>query len=116
MSYTVDPELHGKRMVPMPDKILVETEPIGEVRRESGLFLPETTADARMWGTVKAIGSQAQLQDGLEPTDEETLQVGDRVLFGRYTGHQIATEGGKVSIFLAASEIIAKLIPEHTHG
>lgn len=116
MSYTVDPELKGRRMVPMPDKILVETTPIGEVRRDSGLFLPETTADARMWGTVRAIGSQAQLQDGLEPTDEETLRVGDRVLFGRYTGHQIHQEHGTVAIFLAASEIIAKLIPETTHG
>lgn len=75
---------------PMFDRILVQRneEP---TKTKSGLFLPEANKEKPSEGTVLAVGSGKLSDDGkLSPL---TVKVGDRVVFGKYSGTEIKIDG-----------------------
>ena len=75
---------------PLFDRVLVKRneEP---TRSKGGLFLPETSKEKPVEGTVLAIGNGRVAEDGkISPL---TVQVGDRVVFGKYAGTEIKVDG-----------------------
>lgn len=75
---------------PLFDRILVKRndEP---TRSKGGLFLPETAKEKPVEGTVLAIGQGRTSDDG--KLTGLTVQVGDKVIFGKYSGTEIKVDG-----------------------
>ncbi len=75
---------------PLFDRVLVKRneEP---TRSKGGLFLPETSKEKPVEGTVLAIGNGRVAEDG--KVSPLTVQVGDRVVFGKYAGTEIKVDG-----------------------
>ena len=67
-------------------KRIVETE-----RMRGGLHIPDSAKEKPQEGEVVAVGKGKRLEDGnLVPLD---VQVGDRILFGKYSGSEIKLDG-----------------------
>lgn len=75
---------------PLFDRILVKRndEP---TRTRGGLFLPETAKEKPVEGTVLAVGSGRVADDG--KVSALSVKVGDRVVFGKYSGTEIKVDG-----------------------
>lgn len=56
-----------------------------EAMTASGIVLPETAKEKPQQGIIEAIGNEDEMVSGLE--------VGDRILFPKYTGTEIQLEG-----------------------
>jgi chaperonin GroES len=75
---------------PLYDRLMVkrieETE-----RMQGGLHIPDSAKEKPQEGEVLAVGKGKRLEDGkLVPLD---VQVGDRILFGKYSGSEIKLDG-----------------------
>ena len=75
---------------PLHDRLLLE--PItAETKTKAGIIIPDTAQEKPMQGKVVAVGKGKRLEDGtLVPLD---VQVGDRILFGKYSGNEIRVDG-----------------------
>lgn len=75
---------------PLYDRILVKRVE-EETRSKGGLFLPETAKEKPSEGIVLAIGEGKVNDKGeLRPLQ---VKVGDRVVFGKYSGNEIKIDG-----------------------
>ncbi|EQB91174.1 hypothetical protein C874_11290 [Elizabethkingia anophelis 502] len=70
---------------PLADRVLVE--PIAaETKTASGIIIPDTAKEKPQEGTVVAVGNGKK--------DEPlTVKVGDKVLYGKYSGAELKLEG-----------------------
>lgn len=70
---------------PLADRVLVE--PVAaETKTASGIIIPDTAKEKPQEGTVVAVGEGKK--------DEPlTVKVGDRVLYGKYSGTELKLEG-----------------------
>lgn len=114
MSYTLDPVIAEHEIVPLGDRILVETDPPKQNERVGSLYVPDQAQDEKIWGTVRALGpdfqvSEERAQDGTEPW---IVRPQDRVLFARYGGHDIELPGGGKLVILREEDVVAKLGPK----
>ena len=56
-----------------------------------GLYIPDSAKEKPQEGEVVAVGKGKRLEDGrVVPLD---VQVGDRILFGKYSGSDIKLDG-----------------------
>ncbi len=56
-----------------------------------GIIIPDTAKEKPQEGEVVAVGKGKRLEDGkLVPLD---VKVGDRILFGKYSGNDIKIDG-----------------------
>jgi chaperonin GroES len=75
---------------PLYDRIVVKRLEDQEMM-QGGLYIPDTAKEKPQEGEVVAIGKGKRLEDGkLVPLD---VQVGDRILFGKYSGSDIKIDG-----------------------
>ncbi|MFB3826100.1 MAG: co-chaperone GroES [Bryobacteraceae bacterium] len=75
---------------PLYDRIVVKRIEQEEVM-QGGLYIPDTAKEKPQEGEVVAVGKGKRLEDGkLVPLD---VQVGDRILFGKYSGSDIKIDG-----------------------
>lgn len=88
-----------------------------ESRSSGGIILPDSMKDGApaQKGHVVARADQGRLLDRLGMHGEEAhatmdVQLGDRVLFGPYTGSKAALDG--VEYFVADAEALYAIIPE----
>ena len=90
---------------PLHDRIIVKR--LEEERKTaSGIVIPDTAAEKPDQGEVKAIGKGKVLEDGkLRPLD---VKVGDKVLFGKYSGTEVTIDGEQLLI-LRESDVLAVL-------
>jgi chaperonin GroES len=73
---------------------------------KGGIIIPDTAKEKPQEGEVLAVGNGKLLEDGTKlPLD---VRVGDRILFGKYTGTDIKIEGEDVLI-LREEEVLAVL-------
>jgi chaperonin GroES len=71
---------------PLYDRIVVKRVESQE-QKIGGLFIPDSAKEKPQEGEVVAIGKGKRLEDGkVVPLD---VQVGDRILFGKYSGSDI---------------------------
>lgn len=75
---------------PLYDRIVVRRLEEQEVR-QGGIIIPDTAKEKPQEGEVVAAGQGKRLEDGkIVPLD---VKVGDRILFGKYSGSEIKIEG-----------------------
>jgi chaperonin GroES len=91
---------------PLYDRVVIRrVEEKGDSLR-GGLYIPDSAKEKPQEGEVMAIGKGKRLEDGkLVALD---LQVGDRILFGKYSGSDITIEG-KDYMIMREDEILAVL-------
>ena len=80
---------------PLHDRIIVKR--VEEERKTaSGIVIPDTAAENPDQGEVKAVGKGKKGDDGkVIPLD---VKVGDRVLFGKYSGQTVKVEGDELLV------------------
>ena len=75
---------------PLRDRIIVKGLE-EEEKTKGGIIIPDTAKEKPMEGKVVAVGKGKVLEDGkLQALD---VKVGDRVLFGKYSGTEVKIEG-----------------------
>jgi chaperonin GroES len=75
---------------PLYDRVVVKRIEQKETL-QGGLYIPDSAKEKPQEGEVVAIGKGKRLEDGkLVPLD---VQVGDRILFGKYSGSDIKLDG-----------------------
>jgi chaperonin GroES len=89
---------------PLGDRVLIET--LGEeIQKQGSLYIPDTAKEKPQEGKVKAVG-KGRYEDGkLVPLD---VKVGDKVLYGKYSGTEIKHDG-KEYLIVRESDILAVL-------
>ena len=80
---------------PLHDRVIVKR--IEEERRSAGgIVIPDTAAEKPDQGEVLAVGPGKKNEDGkVSPVD---LKVGDKVLFGKYSGTTVKVEGDELLV------------------
>jgi len=81
----------------LDDKVIVKVAQVEETT-ESGLFIPDTASSMPDQGTVVAVGPGRYSATGA--FIENTVKVGDRVLFNARAAQSIELEGEDYLIFL----------------
>jgi len=80
---------------PLHDRIIIKRLD-QETKTSSGILLPEAATEKPDQGEVLAVGNGKILEDGkVRPLD---VKVGDRVLFGKYSGQTVKVEGNEYLI------------------
>ncbi|MCL5744685.1 MAG: co-chaperone GroES [Acidobacteria bacterium] len=80
---------------PLHDRILVKRVEEAEQMR-GGIVIPDTAKEKPQEGEVMAVGNCKMLDNGERvPVD---VKVGDRILFGKYSGSEIKVEGDEYLI------------------
>ena len=75
---------------PLHDRIIVERLE-EETKTAGGIIIPDTAKEKPQQGKVIAVGKGKKTEDGkLLPLD---VKVGDKILFGKYSGTEIKIEG-----------------------
>jgi chaperonin GroES len=75
---------------PLYDRIVVKRIEEQETTR-NGIVIPDSAKEKPQEGEVMAIGKGKRLDDGQMVTLD--VKVGDRILFGKYSGNEIKLEG-----------------------
>src|SRR5690242_18895509 len=76
---------------PLYDRVVVKRVENDDAAMQGGLFIPDSAKEKPQEGEVVAIGKGKRMEDGtLVPLD---VQVGDRILFGKYSGSDIKLDG-----------------------
>ena len=75
---------------PLNDRIVVKRIDEQETTR-NGIFIPDSAKEKPQQGEVMAVGRGKRLDDGTMVTLD--VMVGDRVLFGKYSGNEIKLDG-----------------------
>ena len=84
---------------PLHDRILVRRIEADE-RTAGGIIIPDTAKEKPQEGEVIAVGPGARNENGqLQPLD---VKVGDRILFGKWSGTEIRLEGADLLILKEA--------------
>ena len=90
---------------PLHDRLLVRRIEQKETAK-GGIIIPDTAKEKPQEGEVLAVGTGKVLEDGTKVALD--VKVGDKVLFGKYTGTDIKIDGEEVLI-LRESEVLAVL-------
>jgi len=89
---------------PLDDRVVLKPME-SEDRTPGGIVLPDTAKEKPQKGTVEAVGPGKLLRDGRRV--ETVLKVGDRVLFGKYAGHEVKIDGVEYKI-MKEDDVLAK--------
>ena len=80
---------------PLHDRVLVKRVASDE-KTAGGIIIPDTAQEKPQEGKVIAVGGGAKTEDGkLIPMD---VKVGDKVLFGKWSGTEIKIDSKEYSI------------------
>ncbi len=88
---------------PLADRIVVKVLTLEEKPR-GGIVLPDTAKEKPQEAKVMAVGSGKVLENGQKLAPE--VKVGDRVLFGKYSGTEVKVDGEEYLI-LSERDILA---------
>src|ERR1700726_3425549 len=78
------------RFSPLYDRIVVKRINRQETM-QGGLYIPDSAKEKPQEGEVVAVGKGKRLEDGKVIALD--VQVGDRILFGKYSGSDIKLDG-----------------------
>ena len=88
---------------PLDDRVVVRPEE-AEEKTKGGIVLPDTAKEKPARGQVVAVGIGKLLENGQRAP--MAVKVGDRVIYGKYSGSEIKIDGVAHNI-LRESEILA---------
>ena len=90
---------------PLHDRVVIRRLE-GDDKTKGGIIIPDTAKEKPQEGEVVAVGSGARDESGkLVPLD---LKVGDRVLFGKWSGTEVKIDGQELLI-MKESDIMGVL-------
>ncbi len=89
---------------PLSDRVVIAPAPAAQAKIGS-LIVPDTAQEKPLEGTVKAVGPGRTEKGQLVPM---TVKVGDRVLYGKYTGTEIKRDGQDLLI-ISEGDLLALL-------
>ena len=88
---------------PLHDRVIVKRLD-NERKTASGIVIPESAAEKPDQGEVLAVGPGKQTEDG--KVLKMDVNVGDKVLFGKYAGQTVKVDGEEVLV-IREEEILA---------
>ena len=91
-------------LTPLHDKVIVKRIEEKESVK-GGIIIPDSAKEKQQEGEVLAVGPGRREKGEVHPLD---VKVGDRVIFGKYSGTDIKVEDEEYLI-LAETDILAKL-------
>ena len=92
------------KIQPLEDRVVIM--PVDEAdSMRGGLYIPDTAKEKPTQGEVIAVGPGRVEKGDQVPMD---LKVGDKVIYGKYSGTPFTVEGDEV-IIIKASDVLAKL-------
>ena len=80
---------------PLHDRVVVKREP-PEQRSTGGIVIPDTAGEKPTFGKVIAVGQGKILENG--QTRAVDIKVGDRVLFGKYSGTEVKVDNEELVV------------------
>jgi len=81
---------------PLADRVLIEAIPV-ETKTASGIIIPDSAKEKPLEGKIVAIGNG-------KADEPITVKVGDKVLYGQYSGTEIRIDG-KEFLIMRESDI-----------
>ena len=70
---------------PLADRVLIQAAP-AETKTASGIIIPDTAKEKPLQGEIIAVGP-GKIDEPM------TVKVGDKVLYGQYSGQEVKLEG-----------------------
>jgi chaperonin GroES len=92
---------------PLADRVVIKPSP-AEEKTKGGIIVPDTAKEKPVWGEVVAAGPGRTTDEGEHIPME--VKVGDKVLYGKYSGTEITIDGDEMLI-MRESDIFA-LMPK----
>ena len=83
------------KIKPLADRVVIRPQEAEEITK-GGIILPDTAKEKPMQGEIVAIGNGKVTDDG--KTVELSVKVGDKVLYGKYSGTEVSIEGDEYLI------------------
>jgi chaperonin GroES len=90
------------KIAPLADRVVVKALEETETMR-GGLYIPDTAKEKPQQGEIVAVGP-GRTEDGKRVPME--VKVGDKVLYGKYSGTEVTVDGEQVLI-LRESDVLA---------
>ncbi len=91
------------KIQPLADRVVVQALEETEQMR-GGLYIPDTAKEKPQQGTIIAVGPGKLSDEGTRV--EPDVKVGQRVLYGKYSGTEVSVDGEEYLI-LRESDILA---------
>jgi chaperonin GroES len=88
---------------PLADRVVVKPS-VAEEKTKGGIIVPDTAKEKPVWGEVISVGPGKVSDEGKLIALE--VKVGDRVLYGKYSGTEVTIDGEEVLI-MRESDIFA---------
>lgn len=89
---------------PLADRVVVK--PLeAESKTKGGILLPDTAKEKPQEGEIVAVG-KGKLSDSGSVVPLE-VKVGDKVLYGKYSGNEITTKEGDELLIMREEDILA---------
>jgi chaperonin GroES len=89
---------------PLGDRVVIK--PLeAESKTKGGIVLPDTAKEKPQEGKVVAVGKGKVLDNGSVQPPE--VKVGDKVLYGKYSGNEITTKEGEELLIMREEDILA---------
>ncbi|MGE5197844.1 MAG: co-chaperone GroES [Deltaproteobacteria bacterium] len=92
------------KIQPLGDRVVLKPlEP--ESKSKGGIVLPDTAKEKPQEAEVVAVGKGKVLDNGtVQPLE---VKVGDKVLYGKYSGNEITTKDGDELLIMREEDILA---------
>jgi chaperonin GroES len=91
-------------MQPLGDRVVIKPLET-ENKTKGGIVIPDTAKEKPQEGKVMAVGKGKVLENGaVQPLE---VKVGDRVLYGKYSGNEITTKDGEELLIMKEEDILA---------
>ena len=87
------------KIKPLADRVVINPAPADE-KTKGGIILPDTAKEKPVIGEIVAIGPGKVTDDGKKVPPE--VKVGDKVLYGKYSGTEVTIEGDEYLIMREA--------------
>ena len=92
------------KVFPLADRVAIR--PIEETEQmKGGLYIPDTAKEKPIQGEIIAVGPGRREKGEVVPME---LKVGDRVIYGKYSGTQVELDNEEI-ILIKEADVIAKL-------
>jgi chaperonin GroES len=89
---------------PLGDRVVLK-QLEAETKTKGGIVIPDTAKEKPQEGKIVAVGKGKVLENGtLQPLE---VKVGDKVLYGKYSGNEITTKEGEELLIMKEEDILA---------
>ena len=92
------------KIKPLADRVVIKPLEEKETTR-GGIVIPDTAKEKPQEGRVIAVGPGKVLESGkVQPPG---VKVGDRILYGKYSGTEVTTKDGEEYLIIRQEDILA---------